>query len=320
MTKYCTMLVNQRSSRFDKKKIDACFKLIKEKGYLPKLILTTEKKDEFVEDFKEKGKKANEESDLVITYGGDGFFGLYQDVINGQQHALTSHAPMGTADDMALNLGMPKDIVTATNEILNGEIGERDIITSNGRAFGYVSCFGIFTNIPFDTPIILKKMGPAGYLVAAVTDIVKLLTGLAPIHTVNYTVNGREYQTDCLIGIVSNAYGFAGVQMYNETKQDDGKFETLLVKPEVIKKAPKLIANFKQALGEGKNVNLDILKHYPNEIKTFSTDNITFHFKNSEIKFDNDGDRGPDLDQEKNITYRAAGKCKILFPKKIRQS
>lgn len=315
--KKCTMLINQKSSKYDAKKIETCKSIIKEHGYLPTLVFC--KHDNFIKNFYEDAKKANETSDLVITYGGDGFFGLYQDILNKEgQKALTSHVPMGTANDMALNLGTSKRMIEATETLLHGEIKERDIITSNNSAFGYVSTFGPITNIPYDTPKKLKKLGPAGYLIAAMPDIIKIITRHYKPYEITVKANEKEKQLECLIGAVSNAKGFAGVEIFQNSDQNDGKFEVLLIKPQLIKKAPKLIKDFSKALIGKKETNLNIFENYENEIECFKTSDLQLSFNEVPKKhFDNDGDKGPLLMPGETITYQAKGKCKLLLPKTL---
>ena len=308
------------SSKYNKKTIESCKRIIRELGYIPNLVLTTKNPKLFLQDFKEKASKANN-SDIVITYGGDGFFGLYQDFIHKHgQHTPLGHVPIGTTNDMIGNLGLSNDPIENTRKILQGEIVERDIICSNDNAFGYISTFGTITNIPYDTPPILKKIGSAGYLIAALPDIIKVLKKQAPTYKIRYEQNGYTHETECLIGAISNAKGFGGVKIYPDAKQNDSKFEVLLAKPEIIDKGLDILHDFKEALILGENPDIKLLENYKNEIISFTTSELLLEFPHRHPKkhFDNDGDKGPKLKVGEPMYYEVYGKCKLLLPKNTR--
>ncbi|MBQ9011464.1 MAG: hypothetical protein IJ093_02325 [Bacilli bacterium] len=317
MYKKCTMLINPKSSKYNAKVIENCKSIIQDKGYNLDVVFPDE--TNFLQSFYQKASKANENSDLVMTYGGDGFFGLYQNILHQEgQNAIISHIPMGTANDMALNLGITPKTIEATKDTLEGTVEERDIVTSNDIAFGYVSTFGHITNIPYDTPANLKKIGPAGYLVAALPDILKLINGKYKTYQITITTPTKKQKMECLLGAVSNAKGFGGVELYPSASQNDGKFEVLLVKPQIIKKVPKLIKDFSYALIKSKRTPLNIFENYQDEIEFFQTDFLQIDFEQSPEKpFDNDGDKGPLLKQGEPITYQTKQKCKLLLPKRI---
>ena len=73
------------------------------------------------------------------------------------------YIPGGTVNDVASTLGLSKDTVRAAQEIMDGHPFPLDIGSFGpDRFFTYVAAFGIFTDVPYETPQEDKRhLGPS---------------------------------------------------------------------------------------------------------------------------------------------------------------
>ena len=254
----------------------------------------------------------NDNADLLVTIGGDGTFG---DAIQGfqscEQNALYSHIATGTSNDICMNFNLDSNPVCSSILILEGEVKPIDVVSVNNHAFGYVSCFGAFTDVPYRTKLSLKqKFGKNGYLISAVPDIFKLLTRNIPMYDISYTKNDQTINTKCLLGAVSNSKGFGSVKIYSDANIDDGIFEVAIIKEINQKLAYSLIRDY-----FSNNIHLE---NYSEFIDVFKTDNIDICFNGNPpiMPIDNDGDKAPFILHEKKdtLSYRVNKKIKMLMP------
>lgn len=305
----CSIIYNPISTGFNSSILENIKKKFQAKGIKAKLI-----KSRFAGHVPEIIKEENENADLIITLGGDGTIG---EAIRGfqecKQSALYSHISTGTANDVRNNFGLDSNPNKATDLILEGEEQTMDIVTVNDVAFGYVSCFGALTNIPYETKFALKKhLGKNGYIISAIPEILKLLTGSIHTYNITYDKNGEEITGECLLAAISNSKGFGGIDVYPNANIDDGNFEVLIIK----KISSELIGAL---LHDYLNNNFD-LNNYQNHLDFFTTDNLTITFNEQvpEKPIDNDGDMASVSldDNNRTLNYKTNGKVKMLLPKK----
>ena len=138
--------------------------------------------------------------------------------------------PMGTANDVATTLGLPKnDTVAAARRIVNGiphpfdvgAFGEKDY-------FAYIAAFGAFTEVSYATPQDQKKMlGHLAYVLQGMQQLPKI----EPIHAVVEYDEGR-LEGSFLYGSVSNSTSVAGIVRLPDTMVSlgDGMSELVLVR------------------------------------------------------------------------------------------
>ena len=169
--------------------------------------------------------------DTVACIGGDG---TLSEVLAGLMQLDSpppvGYMPMGTANDVATTLGLPKnDTVGAARRIVHGTAHPFDVGGfGDDKYFAYIAAFGAFTEVSYATPQEAKKqLGEAAYLLGAV----KSLSTLKSRHV---TV---EYDDGCiegefLYGSMSNSYSVAGLidLPRDEIKLGDGLHELVLVK------------------------------------------------------------------------------------------
>lgn len=184
--------------------------------------------------------------DLVISMGGDGTF---NEIVCGnlarKNRLVLAHIPVGTTNDVGKMFGYGKDIKKNIELCLKGEVVKMDIPKINGRPFVYVSGFGKFMNISYDTPRSLKKKyGHLAYIISGLKDF---FTGGTKNYSLEYEVNGQTYKGLYSFGLISSANRIAGLNnFYKDVKLDDDTFEVLMCtytrKIDIVKAFSMLVA------------------------------------------------------------------------------
>ena len=167
----------------------------------------------------------------VACVGGDG---TLSEVLAGLMRLKApppvGYIPMGTANDVATTLGLPKnDTVGAVRRILSGTPHPFDVGGfGKNEYFAYIAAFGAFTEVSYATPQDQKKL--LGHL-AYVLQGAALLPKLETIHTVVEYDDG-VLEGDYLYGSLSNSTSVAGIVRLKETMVSlgDGLSERVLVK------------------------------------------------------------------------------------------
>lgn len=299
MGKTCSIIYNPNSSGVkDTSVIEEVTKILKEKF---NNINTYESSG--IGEGKKNVKIANNNSDLIISIGGDGTFneiisGMYEE----EQKAIITHIPMGTMNDLGRTFNLSSNPIEALKSIIDGEITNIDILTINDIPYGYVSAFGYLTCIASDTPEYLKKaIRKSAYILYGGTQALRK----PEVYNIHYEIDGKSYETDCILGAISNSKGFAGLEIYNDFKLNDGKFEIMFVpnisKIEMIRILKKMVL-YKKSLIEN------------NEIIYHQASNIKIHFDT--IPVDNWNLDGENQIMPKDIEIKVGKQVKMLLPTK----
>ena len=217
--KKCMIIYNPNSGHKQiKKYIPQIEKLVNKKGYETKILATKYKghATEIVNNL--------EPVDLVMSLGGDGTF---NEVMTGnlkrKERLLLTHIPVGTTNDIGAMLGYTKNILENVKLSLNGTIKDMDIGIINNHPFIYVSGFGKYTNISYETPRNLKKK--IGHL-AYIKEGISAFFSKTKLYDVTYEIDGEKYRGLFSLILISNANHIAGVKnIYKDIKLDDDKFE-----------------------------------------------------------------------------------------------
>ena len=165
-------------------------------------------------------------ADLVISMGGDGTFSeIVSANVKRKKPLVLAILPQGTTNDIASMYGYGTNIITNLKNILSGTIKKVDICTINDNVFSYSACFGKFTDIPYTTPIKLKKK--IGYL-AYVVYMLKDIAGRPKLYDIDFEVGKEKHHGKYTFAIISNADRIAGFNnVYKDIKLDDDRFEVL---------------------------------------------------------------------------------------------
>ena len=219
--------------------------------------------------------------DTVACIGGDG---TLSEVLAGlmtlDNPPPVGYFPMGTANDVATTLALPKnDTVAAARRILSGTphpfdvggFGEKDY-------FAYIAAFGAFTEVSYATPQDQKKMlGHLAYVLQGMQQLPKI----EPIHAVVEYDDG-VFEGNLLYGSVSNSTSVAGIVRLPETMVSlgDGVSELVLVRD------PGTVANFAELVSSVLSERFD-----SDKLLILHTKKARFHF-DTPIAWTRDGESG----------------------------
>lgn len=266
--KKCVIIYNPVSTGFKEESLNKIAKTAKEHGLNPSFA-----KSMYQGNVIDLVKENDRKDTLIITLGGDGTVKeAYTGLSQVKQKGIYAHVPTGTTNDMAKNYDVkeiePNKIV---NDILNGEIAMFDTYSINGQTAAYTSVFGHLAHVPFVTdPKLKKRFGYAGYVICAGKEIIK-----KPVkYDISYEtpiIHGRD---EFILGAVSNTKGFAGINLYEDAKLDDGKIELLLLKNINAKMIAAIVNDFFHNRINLKNYKEYLVLTQANEIKL--TFNDTF--------------------------------------------
>lgn len=221
--------------------------------------------------------------DIVCCLGGDGTLsevmeGLVQ--IPPEHRPPIGYIPLGTANDVATTLNLPKNnILAATERIVQGKTIDFDVGTFGDTGnFTYVAAFGAFTDVSYETPQQEKQaLGHFAYVLEGMMRLPKIKHYHAKIE-----YDGGVIEDDFLFGGVMNSTSVAGLIHLNTDKiiLDDGLFELALVR------SPKSINDMRQILSALINRN-----YSGKFIRLLPTSHAKFTF-NEPVSWTRDGEDG----------------------------
>lgn len=183
--------------------------------------------------------------DVVCCLGGDG---TLSDVVTGLMLVPNpppiGYFPLGTANDVATTLKLPKNDPVAAAKIVVagtpmpwdvGALGDRDFFT-------YVAAFGAFTDVSYETPQQTKQaLGHMAYVLEGMNRLPRL-----PHYRTRVELDGDMLEGDYILGGVTNATSVAGFVKLDAARVslDDGRFEVSLVR------YPATLADMNLLMGE----------------------------------------------------------------------
>ena len=222
MMKRSVLICNPNSGKNNKEILADKFKsILSEYGYNTEVIFT-----KYAGHAKKITSELSDDIDLVISLGGDGTF---NEVVTGNlkrdKKLLLTHIPLGTTNDLGATFGMGKNPVHNLKMILEGTVKDLDICTINDVPFVYVAGLGKFTDVAYDTPRNLKKnLGYFAYMINAV----KSFNRKTHLFEMSYTSNGEVIKGLYSFVLICNASRMGGLEILQDVKMNDGKFEVLL--------------------------------------------------------------------------------------------
>jgi YegS/Rv2252/BmrU family lipid kinase len=164
-------------------------------------------------------------ADLIVVWGGDGLVQRCIDVLAGTDATLAI-IPAGTANLLATNLGIPKDIEAAVDVALDGKRRRLDVGRINGECFAVMAGAGFDARMIADADGALKdRFGRLAYLWSGARN----LRGGAFDAKISVD-GGRWYKgtASCiLVGNVGKLFG--GVEVFDDARPDDGRLDVGVV-------------------------------------------------------------------------------------------
>ena len=207
-------------------------------GYEPTVHMTTGPRD-ITRQIAARGAQY----DLIVCTGGDG---TLNEAVSGlmelpyEKRPPLGYIPGGTVNDVASTLGLSKDPIRAAQEIVAGRLYPLDIGSFGpDRFFTYVAAFGIFTDVPYETPQEDKRIwGRLAYIMNGAGALGRL----KPTHVRVYYEDRME-EADVLVGLVTSTTSVGGFKATKDLgiSLNDGLYEMILVR------ATKTLAEFNLA-------------------------------------------------------------------------
>jgi len=219
--------------------------------------------------------------DAVACIGGDG---TLSEVLTGLMQLDSpppiGYFPMGTSNDVATTLGLPKnDTLSAARSLLMGTPHPFDVGGfGDNDFFSYVAAFGAFTEVSYETPQDQKKMlGHLAYVLQGMQQLPKI----EPIFTRVEYDNG-VFEGKVLYGSVSNSTSVAGIVRLpeNMVRLGDGMSELVLVRD------PGNVAAFAEIVSSVLSERFD-----SDKLLILHTKKARFHF-NYPVAWTRDGESG----------------------------
>ena len=285
-SKNILMIVNPVSGRGTlKQKIWKILETFSLAGITANVIFTGKRGDAT-----EIARNCPEDIETIVCAGGDG---TLNEVICGMMKNPAPHKlgyiPVGTTNDLATSLGISKNPIQATMDIIEGDSKQIDIGSFSGRYFNYVASFGAFTEASYNTPQEAKNiLGHFAYILEGIMS----LANIRP-YKVKFTFDDTVLEDDFIFAAISNTTSMGGVLKYKETlvALNDGEFELLLVK------APTNIIQLQKILGE-----IMTQKFSGDLVKLFHASKITVESKeNIDWTLDGECHHGSSIEIIENI-------------------
>jgi YegS/Rv2252/BmrU family lipid kinase len=182
-----------------------------------------------LDDYLDRVRRSEGEYDVVVVSGGDGTLNLTAGVVSTlKAPPLIGYIPAGTANDFAASHGISTNPVQAAHQIANGKERHMDLGFFCDRSFVYVTAFGVFTDVSYQTPREMKQnLGHAAY----VLEGIKSLSKITPVH-MKFRYNGVEDEGDFIYGMMTNTVRVGGFKLplIKDAIYDDGLMEVTLVR------------------------------------------------------------------------------------------
>ncbi len=239
MYKTLLLIVNPAAGRGAyKTNFGEAMQLLSNSGYIVTLFFTAKKNDAL-----HITQKYASSFDVISCIGGDG---TLSEILAGlmplKDPPPVGYFPMGTANDIATTLGLPKnDIVSAAKRIISGTPHDYDVGKfGNNDYFAYIAAFGAFTEVSYATPQDQKKvLGHLAYVLQGMQQLPKI----EPIH-VRVEYDSGVFDGNLLYGSVSNSTSVAGIVHLPDTMVSlgDGISELVLLRD------PGNVADFAEIL------------------------------------------------------------------------
>jgi YegS/Rv2252/BmrU family lipid kinase len=164
-------------------------------------------------------------ADLVLAWGGDGTVQRALHALAGQGATL-GILPAGTANLLATNLGIPKELEPALRIALHGEERKLDVGRMNGERFGVMAGIGFDAEMIRDADRHLKdRFGRLAYVWTGARHL-----GAEPVK-LEIRVDGSRWfkgKASCvLFGNVGQVFG--GLQLFEDASPADGRLDVGVV-------------------------------------------------------------------------------------------
>ena len=234
------------------------------------------------EDIENIASQSRDVERLIIA-GGDG--SIHQAVngllkISVEERPTLGILPVGTANDLAYALRLPKSIPEACKVIAKGKTFEMDTGEVNDRYFVNVASAGLLTDVSQKVDLRVKNtLGQLAYFLKGL----ETLPSFRPFQ-VEFEHDGQQYREEVVLFMVANGLSVGGLrQLVPRASLTDGKLDVLMVPSAGWPETLRLLLSVLR--GE---------KTDTEKIREFQTDNELTVQTDRPIHSDLDGESGPE--------------------------
>lgn len=210
--------------------------------------------------------------DMIACSGGDG---TLDEVVTGMMQCdrrlPIGYVPAGSTNDFARSLQIPRNMIDAARNIVEGKNYGCDIGMFNDDIFVYIAAFGVFTEVSYETRQDMKNvLGHMAYLLEG-------MRSLSSVKAYKMKVECEELQTEgeFLYGMITNSLSVGGFKNITGkyVQLDDGEFEvTLIKKPSNVNELNQLVTAL-----VNRNVSNDCIYCFKtSRIKLISEDEVAW--------------------------------------------
>lgn len=169
------------------------------------------------------------EYNLVVCSGGDG---TIDEVVTGMmarsERDPVGYIPTGTTNDFANSLHIPKGLLKAADNAVNGSVFPCDVGKFNEDIFVYIAAFGLFTDVSYQTDQAMKNvLGHMAYILEGTKRLFNV-----PSYRIKVTHDDETIEDEFVYGMVTNSRSVGGFRnmIGKNVAFDDGLFEVTLIK------------------------------------------------------------------------------------------
>ncbi len=168
------------------------------------------------------------EFDIVIAAGGDG---TVNEVVDGMARAeyrpKLGILPMGTTNDFARAIRVPRDLKRALDIIVEGYTKKLDIGRVNDHHFMNIAGGGKLTELTYEVPSKLKTvLGQLAYYLKGI----EMLPSIRPTK-VRIEYDDQVFEEEIMLFLVSNSNSVGGFEkLAPHATMDDGYFDLMILK------------------------------------------------------------------------------------------
>ena len=161
--------------------------------------------------------------------GGDG---TIDEVVTGmmkrQEKNPIGYIPTGTTNDFANSLHIPRNLLGAADNAVNGVVFPCDVGKFNDGTFVYIAAFGLFTDVSYETKQGMKNV--LGHLAYVLEGTKRLFN--VPSYRIRVTHDDEVIEDEFIYGMVTNSRSVGGFRnmVGKQVVFDDGLFEVTLIK------------------------------------------------------------------------------------------
>lgn len=259
------LIINPCSGKGKAKKCAQKIKtLFGKSGYDMELVFTSKRGDA------EKLAKEASGVDIIVCVGGDG---TLNEIVNGlmanENKIPVGYIPMGSTNDFASSIGIPKNYKKAVKFIVSGKDKELDICKFNNRYLAYVGAAGLFTETSCSTSQKIKnRLGRFAYFLFGIKE----LFNKKKVH-LKFKIENEIIEDDFLFVAIGNTRQIGGVLKFkgNVVQLTDGFFELLLIKyPKNIFQLSRAVKLYNRKLWDTETLRMIHAK----EVTVYDEDNV----------------------------------------------